>query len=407
MSLYTKTYWSNINKILNKVLLNDIVEFFIISKFYICLERFRFDTYSYLMTIIHKPLANTKYVHPLILLGVTLDKKKWSERMDKMLLTMSYEKLVKIGKSVSPFHLLHYYYWKTKGFPSTCYIERETVNTKSMWNLEEIKEYERGDMVTMVIQSEEKKPEVVKGYVSFDDIVFEGRRRYIGLTPVVPNGKLESKSQIEVFDTLSFPHGNFTFYVEKNINDNFITKQNGVSYHFNLNNEILPWDIQNNQLVSMTYGIYKRKIKHFRLIDRIDNDFTKCVIRDGIGDEKKINLTDYKYPKFYEIKENIVSYSEDFVQVICTLLPINKNGYMVRYELIFENNNLVTEIIPKLIESTILGYLGEELIIENDNVSIISQQNKNSFINKIQNVTGKARLNIVENKPDHITIIFS
>jgi hypothetical protein len=276
-----------------------------------------------------------------------------------------------------------------------------------MWNLEEIKEYERGDMVTMVIQSGEKKPEVVKGYVSFDDIVFEGRRRYIGLTPVVPNGKLESKSQIEVFDTLSFPHGNFTFYVEKNINDNFITKQNGVSYHFNLNNEILPWDIQNNQLVSMTYGIYKRKIKHFRLIDRIDNDFTKCVIRDGIGDEKKINLTDYKYPKFYEIKENIVSYSEDFVQVMCTLLPINKNGYMVRYELIFENNNLVPEIIPKLIESTILGYLGEELIIENDNVSIISQQNKNSFINKIQNVTGKARLNIVENKPDHITIIFS
>ena len=122
---------------------------------------------------------------------------------------------------------------------------------------------------------------------------------------------------------------------------------------------------------------------------------------------KKINLTDYKYPKFYEITKNIVSYSEDFVQVICTLLPINKNGYIVRYELIFENNNLVLEIIPKLIESTILGYLGEELIIENDNVSIISQQNKNSFINKIQNVTRKARLNIVENKPDHITIIFS
>lgn len=407
MSLYTISYWNNVNKELNKIFPKNIVEFIIIPKIYICLERLRFDTYIYIKNEEKFGVNLSKYIHPLIFLG---SKSKQPKNIDKILLTMNYHDLINIKIAKSPICLLHYYYWKKKKFQSNYNYLRKGNNLKNMWNKEEIKEFNKNDKVTIVFPKEEKN---IEGYIIFDDIIFENKRKYIGLSKI---NNINYDSKVEIFDI-----HNVMIYKEKIISDDLIKNIHGSVYKFNykMYPRIYPWEIENGSLISITYFKNKiRDIEIFRFLEKINiNNFTEWIVINKFSEKKRITLTNYKFPQFYKIEENIKGSTEKFLYINCTSIPegIYYGVYTIKYSIKI-NNNKSNIIIPKLINSTLLGYLGRDFIIENKNIYIISFfQSKNilyedyikDFVKRLKNIFKNFEIKYECEKLYHIKIIFS
>lgn len=407
MYLYENVYWYEIKKELYTVFPKNIVDFLIISKIYVCLERLRFDIYIYMKKYIHKPIKSSKYTHPLILLGTLPERTNWSKNIDKMLTYMDYNKLIKIKSSRYMFHYLHYYYWKIHNFCSTYYHKRYKINNKNLWNMVEIEDIPKNKNITIII-SNNNKYSLINGYVSFDDKPFEGKRRFIGLSKNTKSSTIECKEKIEIFDVSKI----HTIYIKKSIYDNFITEINNLFYKFNLKYDVDPWLIKNNTLISMTYyDNNKRIIENFRFIKKINNtDFTKWLVINKYNNEEVINLYDYCYPKFYKIKDNTKCYSDDFIYVECTSLPEPFDcsaEIQFTYDIQFRNNTIMKENIPRFINSTLLGFLGRFFIIENNKISIVSFLNDKTsdFIKRLSKILINCNIKIIKNTSTHITII--
>lgn len=406
MALYTKTYWKQTASAISSIISDDVILHNIFPLIYVNLERLRFNTFTFLMPLMHKPLSSSKYVHPLILLGMSHKRETWFKNMDKMISEMNYEQLINIQNSPSHFHFLHYYYWKNRGFPSNYKFERNNVNSRTLWNYEEVKEFKRWSKVVITFP-EEKSQSFIDGYVSFDYKTFEGKRRYIGIS--------KTKELVEVFDITKYPKGSFKIYIEKKVNDSSIsTKVDGLHYQTKLSDPIKPWEIKEDTLISMTHGDSKeRHVDHYCFLKRAGN-FTKWIVRNQQGKEEKLDLLHFDTPVFYMIKKKALATSSTFIRVVSTIYFIYPSvDASVKYKIIVKRNDLLPNLIPKLIEGTMLGGLGREMIIKNDNIYLTSfklfndciDDNLKRFVNTIQNYVPDANISVHDGKITELTLI--
>jgi len=411
MALYTKIYWKQTASVISNIISDDVILQNILPLIYVNLERLRFNTFIFLMPLMYKPLHSSKYVHPLVLLGMSQKRETWFKNMDKMISEMNYEQLMNVQNSPSHFHFLHYYYWKNRGFPSNYKFERNNVNSKTLWNYEEVKEFKRWSKV-IVTFPDEKSQSFINGYVSFDDKIFEGKRRYIGIS--------KTKELIEVFDITKYPKDSFKIYVEKKVNDKITKKVDGLYYEVALSKPIKPWNIKEDSLISMTHGDSKeRQVKHYCFL-RKAGDFTKWLVRNQQGEEEKLDLMHYDIPVFYKIKKSVSAQTSEFIKIVsCIYYTTLNSNEQITYKIVAKRNDLIPDLVPLLIEGTMLGSLGREIIIHNDNIYLTSfnlpikthvkcvDDQIKRIVFTIQNYVPSATIDIVEETPSIIRLILS
>ena len=124
----------------------------------------------------------------------------------------------------------------------------------------------------------------------------------------------------------------------------------------------------------ITYGpINKRNIKTF-FVKEIKKNFNKIIMVNKNCKKKIINFSLIDKPVVYKYNhENIFLQTERLIKVNCYLINkiLNNIDKYLKYKIIIKNNNIVPLIINKLVESTILGGLGSELIIIDNDITIL------------------------------------
>ena len=285
---------------------------------------------------------------------------------------MNYKQLVEILNSNVPLCILHYYSWKKREFSFENNIKKIFISideikqrtSKVLWDYKETKNFKRLDNV-IITYREEKGYIAVKGYISFDDKAFESKRRFIGLN-------YKTKNLTCLFDLKN--QFDLRVFIPNKFSNKFSTKLHGDYYHYDLMTSSKPWRLKNGAIVIMTYGVEKRQVKFFRFLSHIDNNFTCLYIRNHNYEEEKMLLNDYENIRLYEVKPFVSNINTNLIRVKCTCIPLSvqKLDDIIEYKIIFKDNNLVPHLIPKLIEGTILGNLGRELLINDDNITMFS-----------------------------------
>ena len=387
MSIYSKSYWDNVVQIISELIPKDVILSYILPILHINLERLRFETLSFLIPFrlknfkspgyIRSLIKKSDFINSLILLENTYCYNKWLSIFDIMILNMNYENLIKIKNFSYPLHITHYFYWKLKKFYSNYHIERTSFiskkvlkhnTSKLLWGYEEINNYKLNDNVIILVPCEEKGYSTVNGYISFDDSVFEGNRRYIGLS--------NKKNKVEIFDTKLYNNEEFKVFIQNKFTDNAFIKINNINFHYNFKecNKIFPWDLKPDDMCIITYGpINKRNIKTF-FVKEIKKNFNKIIMVNKNCKKKIINFSLIDKPVVYKYNhENIFLQTERLIKVNCYLINkiLNNIDKYLKYKIIIKNNNIVPLIINKLVESTILGGLGSELIIIDNDITIL------------------------------------
>jgi hypothetical protein len=388
-TFYTKSYWETIFKNLSELIPNAIVLSYISPMIYINIERLKFETVIYIMSNVRCSKKSKKlyikYDYPLILLKNLILRKDLLLKIDKIILSMGYKQLIIIKQSLRPIILANYFNWKNKGFPSNTQVLRKgsvskedlkNNTSKLLWGYEEIKDLKLKDLklkdnVILLFPCKENDYLTAKGYISFDDQEFEEDRRYIGLS--------NCKHKIEVFDTRLYQNGEFKIFVENNFTDMISVKRDILVSYCNMGknyNIILPWNLLRDDIFIITHGpIDKRNMETFRFVKTvIKNNFINIIVINKKCDEKIINLQLFEKPILYKCKPNIISLHLGALIKVYPCFQPNGNRFYVSltYKIIFKNDKLIPIIIPKLITSTLLGGLGTELlIIDNDNITIL------------------------------------
>ena len=386
MTLYSKSYWNSVVETVSELIPEDVVLSYILPILHINLERLRFETLSFLIPFRLKNVKSlgyinsikSDYINYLTLLENRYGYKKWLSIFDKMISTMNYENLIKIRNFSHPLHITHYFYWKSKNFSSNYHIERTSSiynkvfknnTSKLLWGYEENNNYKLNDNVIILVPCEEKGYLMVKGYISFDDSVFEENRRYIGIS--------NKKNKVEIFDTLlNNDNKEFKVFVENKFIDTAFTNINNINFSYNFKecNKILPWDLKPDDICIITSGhINKRNIETF-VVKEITKNFNQIIIVNKNCEKKIINLNLIDKPVIYKCNpENIFLQNDKLIKVNCYLTNkmLNNIDKYLKYKIIIKNKKNISLIINKLIESTILGGLGSELIIIGDNITIL------------------------------------
>lgn len=410
MALYTETYWKKTSNVIEFFIPSNIVSVCIIPKVYINLELFRSDVLKYLLRKAQKPIPHSKYVHPLVLLGTTSNRREWEKRMIILIQELDYNELSQIKNNCpSPIHLFHYFCWKKQRFSSSYHIPRKPLDKKVLWGYEKAKTINYYDMITMVFPREEKGREVVQGIVNFDDEPYEGKQRHIGLVN-------DDYKKIEVFHVSTLD--NVQLYVKKEINDIFTKTIQGIPYYFNFSDPVEPWNILPNGFYYVTYKDKNgdRNFKTYKFLHQIDRDFTRWYVISKYGDKKNFNLKNVLYPMIYKIRESIfINHYANFIEINCIVRPIIKYGFeeTILYTIVFNSDEDMKDNLPKLITTTILGNLGKSLVINDNIITITSfpfdkniEKNKiiSSFVKKLKRITSSKKIEIF-NSQENVTLV--
>lgn len=367
MALCTEEYWENIKKTVKGVLPDHVVDCCVIPKFYVNLEEFRQKVLQQLLVYTKKPITPNKYVHPLVLLGN--NKKLWPQKITELIYSLDYLELCSVNDNKhNIIHNFHYQCWKKRNFVSNFEFPREPSNKRTLWGFERIEFPDRYDCVSIVYEAENGQKSVVKGYFSFDDSIYEDRRRFIGIS--------EERKQVETFD-LDICGDKLTFYRKIETNDILRQLKDGISYYFSFRDDIPPWDIKNNSINTIVYdGIERRERVSFMFIRKINEDFARWEVLDETGVLKEIDISFFTRPKIYVSFDSNYYASKDFVSISCVTFPTYANMKPferdVKFEIQFEPKEIISFVIPKLINGVMLGGLGKDLIIHKEKVSIYS-----------------------------------
>ena len=318
---------------------------------------------SLISKIINEGIKNTHLIHPLVLFGFG-NKKKWLFNVNMCISRLKLEKLNNIIKSESPLHLFHYYIWKKKNFETSYEMKRKetTEIDKLLWNYEETYEFKQNQYVIAILENDDNKYSYVKGYLSFDDKVFENDRTTVAITEVT-----DTKKSIEIFDI-----NEITLYGKKEMPYYFTT--NNECYIFDRGLKIYPWDIKIGNLLSLTYLEDNQcKVKHFKVLENI-NGFTDWLIMNNDGKKENINLQNYNTPTLYTIYKD-KKILDDYLIISCT----NKRKYKIKkslhYSFEIKDKQIIQKLIPFLKDMITLGGIGEQLHIDNNElINIISFQ---------------------------------
>lgn len=312
---------------------------------------------------IKEGIKNTNLIHPLVLFGFG-NKKDWLFNVNMSSSRLNLEKLNNILKSESPLHLFHYYIWKKKNFETSYVIKRKetTEVDKLLWNYEETYEFKQNQYVIAILENDDNKYSYVKGYLSFDDKVFENDRTAVAITEVT-----DTKKSIEIFDI-----NEITLYGKKEMPYYFTT--NNEYYIFDRDLTIYPWDIKIGNLLSLTYIEDNHcKVKHFKVLENI-NGFTDWLIMNNDGKKENLNLNDYNTPILYTIYKD-KKILDDYLIISCNNKRKDKIIKSLHYSFEIKDKQIIQKLIPFLKDMITLGGIGEQLHIDNNElINIISFQ---------------------------------
>jgi hypothetical protein len=389
-TFYTKYYWETIFKNLSELIPNDTVLSYISPMIYINIERLKFETIIYIISNVRCSKKSKKlsikydyplilYDYPLILLKNLILRKDVLLKIDKIILSMEYKQLIRIKQSLIPIILANYFNWKNKGFPSNTRVLRKgsvskedlkNNTSKLLWGYEEKKDFKLKDNIILLFPGENNDYLTAKGYISFDDKEFEEDRRYIGLS--------NFKGSVEIFDMQLYQDGEFKVFVENNFKDMAIVEIDRFTYYYKAKkcNRLLPWNLLPDDIfVIMNGPIGKRNMETFRFVKTvIKNNFFNLIVINKKCDEKIINLQLFEKPILYKCKPEIISLCQGDLIRVYPCFQQNKKHFDAHLtcKIIFKNDKLIPIVIPKLITSTLLGGLGSELLItDNDTITII------------------------------------